>query len=103
MPSRSPRWYTIPVRVLLITFICTLLSFAVCLLLAIGGMVALSAYRHVNPDMRLAYRRMALPAAAVTGAIVFLFSSIMEIRYYRRSRALAAIARLTEEQLGLNH
>src|SRR5579862_3521436 len=95
---RIPRWYTIPVRVVLITFICTLLSFAVCLLIAIVGVVALSAHRHVNPDMRLAYRHIALPVALLVGNVAFLFSLVMEIRYYRRSRTLAAIARLTEEQ-----
>lgn len=95
---RTPRWYTIPVRVVLITFICTLLSFAVCLLVAIVGVVALSAHRHVNPDMGVAYRHIALPAAVLIGSVVFLFSSVMEIRHYRRSRTLAAIARLTEDQ-----
>lgn len=94
---RTPRWYLIPVRVLLVTFICTLLSFAVSLLVGIIAIVAISAYRRVNPDMRLAYRHIALPAAFVVGCIAFVISTLMEVRYYRQSKTLAAIARVTEE------
>jgi hypothetical protein len=37
--ARPPRWYAIPVRVLLVTFIGTLISFAISLLLGIVGTV----------------------------------------------------------------
>jgi hypothetical protein len=43
--------------------------------------------------MRIAYRAIALPAAAVTGSIVFVLSSAMEIRHYRQSKTLDGIAR----------
>jgi uncharacterized BrkB/YihY/UPF0761 family membrane protein len=92
---RPPRWYTIPARVLLVTFIGTLLSFAVSLLLGIIGTVAVSALRHLNPNMTLAYRRIALPAAIVAGSIIFVLTLTMEIRHYRQSRALAAIERVS--------
>ena len=51
--SRSPRWYGIPVRVLLVTFLLALLSFAVSLLLAIVGIVV-SRLRGIRPNMTIA-------------------------------------------------
>ena len=94
LPSRPPRWYAIPVRVCLVTFIGTLLCFAVSLLLAILGTVIVAAVRGIHPDMRIAYRHIALPIALVAGSIVFLVVLVMEIRHYRRSRALTAIERM---------
>jgi len=93
--SRTPRWYAIPFRVLLATFIGTLLCFAVTLLFAILGTVITAKLRSVHPDMRIAYRYIALPVAAVAGAIIFVLSLIMEIRHYRQSKALAAIERIS--------
>jgi ABC-type nickel/cobalt efflux system permease component RcnA len=93
MPPRSPRWYAIPVRVLLVTFIGTLISFAISLLLGIVGVVVVSAFRHVNPNMTVAYRLVALPAAVVAGSIIFVLALAMEIRHYRQSKTLAAIER----------
>ena len=81
------------------TFICTLLAFAVSLLLGIIGTVAVFAYRHANPDMRIAYRQVALPAALAAGAVVFVVSLIMEIRHFRQSKALLAIARMSEARV----
>jgi hypothetical protein len=94
----SPRWYTIPVRVLLVTFICTLLAFAVSLLLGIIGTVAVSFLRHSNPHLRIAYRHIAVPAALAIGTIILIASLVMEIQHYRQSRALQAIARVSGEQ-----
>lgn len=91
---RPPRWYAIPVRVLLVTFIGTLISFAVSLLLGILGTVIVSAVRHVNPNMTAAYRLIALPAAVVAGSIIFVLALTMEIRHYRQSKTLAAIERM---------
>jgi hypothetical protein len=90
-----PRWYAIPVRVLLVTFIGTLISFAVGLLLGIFGTVVLSSLRHVNPNMTVAYRHIALPAAAVAGSIVFVLALTLEIRHYRQSKTLSAIVRVS--------
>jgi hypothetical protein len=91
--SSGPHWYGIPVRVLLVTFISTLLSFAVSLLLGIIGIIIIARIRGVHPDMRLAYRNFALPAALVAGSIIFVLTLIMEIRHYRESKALASIER----------
>ena len=91
---RSPRWYTIPLRVLLATFIGTLICFAVSLLLAIFGVVIASAIRGFHPDMRIAYRMIALPSALVAGAIIFVLSLVMEIRHYRQMKTLSSIERM---------
>lgn len=89
--SRPPRWYAIPVRVGLVTFLGTLLCFAVSLLFSIVGTVAVAALRRVHPDMRFAYRHIALPIALAAGAIIFIFVLVTEIRYYRQSKALSEI------------
>ena len=95
LPAR-PHWYLIPVRVLLVTFLLTLLSFAVSLLLGILGMVIVGGLRGVHPNMSMAYRHIALPAAAIVGAVVLVSASAVEIRYYRQSKALAQIARMSQ-------
>jgi hypothetical protein len=92
---RPPRWYAIPMRVLLVTFIGTLISFAVSLLLGIIGIVIISAVRHVHPDMTAAYRLIALPTAVVAGSIIFVLALTIEIRHYRQSKTLAAIERMS--------
>ncbi len=94
--ARTPRWYTIPVRVLLVTFIGTLLSFAVSLFVGIIGTVVVSAMRgNAHPDMTLAYRHIALPFAAAAGSIIFVLTLAMEIRHYRQMKTLAAIERVS--------
>jgi hypothetical protein len=92
---RPPRWYAIPVRVLLLTFIGTLLSFAVSLLVGIVGTVIVSALRGIRPNMTVAYRQIALPAAVVAGSIIFVLALATEIRHYRQSKTLAAIERMS--------
>lgn len=92
---RPPRWYAIPVRVLLVTFIGTLISFAVSLLLGILGIVIVSALRHIHPNMTVAYRQIALPAALVAGSVILVLVLTMEIRHYRQSKTLAQIARVS--------
>jgi uncharacterized membrane protein YfcA len=86
----------IPVRVLLVTFVVTLLSFAVSLLLGIGGTVLAARLRGAHPEMTFAYRQIAIPAAATVAAIVVVSASFMEVRHYRRARTLNQI----EGQIG---
>ena len=97
MPSqlqmRAPLWYMIPVRALFVTFLLTLLSFAVTLLLSILGLVIRGWARGISPDMRFAYRHVAMPVAIVAGAIILVLMLVLEIRHYRASKALAGIAR----------
>lgn len=92
--SRPPRWYGIPFRVVLVTFISTLLCFAVSLLLAILGTVVVGAMRGIHPDMRIAYRNIALPMALVAGAIIFVLALVTEIRHYRQNKTLSAIEKM---------
>ena len=92
-PAHPPRWYLIPVRVLLVTSIVTLLSFAVSLLLGIAGTVLAARLRGVPPDMTFAYRYVALPVAAMVAAIVLVSACFMEVRHYRQAKALSQIER----------
>lgn len=92
--THAPLWYTIPVRVFIVTLIGTLLSFAVVLLFAIFGTVIVASLKGVHPDMRIAYRHIALPMALVAGGIVCLFALMIEIRHYRQAKTLSSIERM---------
>jgi hypothetical protein len=91
--ARQPRWYVIPLRVLLVAFLLTLLAFAVSLLLGILGIVISARLRGLHPNMTLAYRHIALPAALAAGAVALIFATVLEVRNYRQARTLAQIAR----------
>lgn len=91
--SDAPRWIGIPVRVFAMTFLLTLLSFAVALLLSIMGTVVYAQIKHVAPNLTFAYRHLAFPFAITVGAIVFLLSLGMEIRNYRQHKEPAGIGR----------
>jgi zinc transporter ZupT len=93
--ARSPHWYGIAVRVLLMTFIGTLICFAISLLLGILGTVIGAALRGVHPDMRTAYRLIAIPLALAAGSIVFIAALVMEIHHYRQAKTLAAIEKIS--------
>lgn len=94
-PASKPNWYLIPVRVLLVTFLMTLLAFAVSLLLGILGLVIGARVRGFHPNMTTAYRYVALPAAGLVAAIVLISASVIEIRRYRQAKALAEIERIS--------
>lgn len=96
MSRHEPRWYSIPVRVFLLTAIVTLLSFAVGLFLGILGVVLTAMFRGVHPDLRFAYRDVAAPAGLVVGTIALILSTLNELRHYRRERLLSHI----EHQIG---
>ena len=89
---RTPRWFWIPLRVLLFTFLCTLLGFAVSLLLGLIGVVIGARLRGGVPNMSVAYREVAFPAALAIAAIVLVSTVFMEARHYRQSKVLAQIA-----------
>jgi len=91
--SKQPRWIGIPFRVFAVTFLLTVLSFAVALLLSILGTIVYSQVRHVAPNLPFAYRHIAFPFAIMVGAIVLVLSLVMEIRNYRQRRTLAGIER----------
>jgi hypothetical protein len=93
--ARRPGWYLIPARVLLVTFLLTLLAFAVSLLLGILGLVITARVRGVHPNLTTAYRHTALPVAATIGAVVLIAASVIEIRHHRQAKALAEIERIS--------
>jgi hypothetical protein len=89
--GRTPRLILVPVRALLVTFLITLLSFAISLLLGIVGIAIYSRIQGIRPNLTLAYRNIAAPFAIVVGVIVLVLSLIMEVRHYRQAKALASI------------
>ena len=93
-PSRAPRWYGIPARVALITFIGTLLSFAFGLLFGIIALLIVCRVQGAHPDMAMAYRKFGVPGACIGGVVILTLSLVTEIRRYHHSKALSSIERL---------
>jgi len=93
--SEGPRWIGIAARVFAMTFLFTLLTFAVSLLLSILGTVVYSQVKHVAPNLPFAYRQIAFPCAITAGAIVLVLSLAMEIRNYRQRKILDGIERVS--------
>ena len=87
----KPRWYLIPARVLLVTFVVTLISFALSLLFGIAGVIIAAIVHGVHPDMRFAYRNVAFPVAAIVGVIALLSAIVIETRHYYQARTLQRI------------
>ncbi len=94
--SSGLRWMAIPARIFAMTFLFTLLSFAVALLMSILGTVVYSQVKHVAPNMTYAYRHIAFPFAITVGAIVLVLLLLMEIRNYRQRKTLAGIERVSQ-------
>ena len=85
-------------RVFAFTFLSTLLSFAVVLLVSILGTVLHAQMKHVAPNLVFAYRHIAFPIAVAVGAVTLIVSLAMEIRNYRQGKVLAAIERSAMRQ-----
>jgi hypothetical protein len=86
---QKPRWFFIPVRVLLVTFVVSLLSFALSLFLGIVGILLAAKLRGTaHPNLTIAYRHVALPTAGMVAAIVIVSATMMEIRHYRQLKTL---------------
>src|SRR5260370_8119359 len=80
--SGGPRWIGIPARVFAMTFLLTVLSFAVALLLSILGTVVYSQVKHVAPNLTFAYRHISFPFAITVVAIVLVLLVLIEIQHY---------------------
>lgn len=93
----KPRWYLIPVRVLVVTFLIMLLAFAVSLLLGILGIVITSRLHGIHPNMTVAYRHVAIPVAGFAATIALITTTILEIRSYRQTKTLVQIAKSIQE------
>jgi hypothetical protein len=92
MPSTLPRtrstvslFFTSAVRVLFTTLIFTAGGMGLGLLLGIIGMITYGLVVGVQPDMRNAYRHVAIPVAITIGCVAFLGALILEVRA-RRTR-----------------
>ncbi len=88
---RKPNWVLVPIRVVGITFLLTLFTFAVSLFLGIMGVLVAATLHGHHPYMTEAYRDVAFPVAVSVGSIVLITASIIEIRHYRQAKALASI------------
>jgi hypothetical protein len=86
IPPTSLRWILIPLRVLLVSFLLTLLSFAVGLLVGILGVLITAAARGGEPNMTIAYREIAFPAALLAGGVALVVAVVLEIRHARQQR-----------------
>ena len=98
MTSRDKRrrrasWVSIPARILLVTFLLTLLAFALSLFLGILGTAITAGLRGFHPNMAHAYRQVAAPFAAGGGVIVLISMIVLEVRRYRQDEALTRIER----------
>ena len=82
--TRKPRLLGVLVRALLITFVVTLLTFALTLLLAIIGFSLVGVIHGHRPDMANAYRFIAIPMAVLAAVIVLVTAFINELKLYRR-------------------
>ena len=92
--SRPPHLFGVVLRALLITFIGSLLIFAVTLLFAILGIVVTAALFHRHADMTIAYRHIAIPVGIAAAVVIFIFALVHEIRHYRQSKTLTALERM---------
>jgi hypothetical protein len=85
-PSAWLRWLLTVWRVLLVAFLLALLAFAVFLFLGIVGLVITAGVRGVHPNMTIAYRQVAFPAAVIAGAAALVAAIVIEVRHSRRRR-----------------
>ena len=84
--SRARIAFDIAVRVVIFTFLFTLLSFAIGLFCGIVSAVIFGAIRHVHPDMTMAYKYVAAPFGAMGMIVTFITMLVLEIRRLRRPR-----------------
>lgn len=94
MPSTSPLqqrsrlsiFFTSAVRILFATLLFTAGGMGLGLLLGILGMITYGLIAGVQPDMRNAYRHIAIPVAVAIGCIAFAGAIVLEFRATRTSR-----------------
>ena len=92
MQSTLPRrrsavsiFFTSTVRVIFTTLIFTAGGMGIGLLLGIIGMIIYGLVASVQPDMRMAYRHVAIPLAIAVGSVALVGALVLEFRT-RRAR-----------------
>jgi len=85
--TRKPQLLGVFFRALLITFVLTLLAFAVTLLLAIIGLSLFGLVAGRRPDLANAYRYGAFPTAILVAVTVLVTALITEFKRYRQQLA----------------
>lgn len=93
MMGKKNRWIGTGARIFALTFLSTLLSFAVTLFFSILGTVVYAGIEHVPPNLVYAYRHIAFPIALLVGSVALVVTVAMEVRTYRQGKVLAAIER----------
>ena len=86
--TSKPRIVGVVFRTLFVTFLLTLLSFAVSLLVGIVGTVLFGTVRGHHPEMTLAYRHVAFPVAITVAAVALIVMAVVEVRRYRQRLAI---------------
>ena len=81
--SKISIFFTSTVRVLFTTLIFTAGAMGLGLLLGIISMVTYGLLAGVQPDMRNAYRHVAIPLAITIGCVAFLGALVLEVRANR--------------------
>jgi hypothetical protein len=84
--SKPSIFFTSTVRVLFTTLIFTAGGMGLGLLLGIIGMVIYGLIAGVQPDMRNAYRHVAVPMAIAIGSVALAGALVLEFRATRTSR-----------------
>ena len=79
-PGPTARAIRSTLRVLFTTLLFTCGGMGLGLLLGIIGMVSYGLVTHVQPDMRNAYRHVAIPVAIAIGSIAFIGALLLELR-----------------------
>jgi len=85
-PGAFAQVFASTVRVLFTTLLFTAAGMGLGLLLGILGMITYGLIAGVQPDMRNAYRHVAIPMAITIGCIAFIGALYLELRA-RRTRA----------------
>jgi hypothetical protein len=91
---RKPSVVLLAVRVLAITLLATLTTFAVALFLGIAGIALTNLFHGGGVHMANAYRHVALPVAGAALVIAFVVSLSFEIKHYRSARAASGELRV---------
>jgi hypothetical protein len=87
--ARKPSVGLLVIRVVVITILAALLTFAVALFLGITGIVLVDMIRGGGINLAAAYRHVALPIAIAALVIALIAALFTEIKHYRRALAAA--------------